>query len=89
MKLPQWMPSEEVDAQAAHVGWGAVFVLAAFALGCGWYTLAIVPAWVVGKEFVFDLAIERDSVMGSAIDGAFYFVGAALGGLVLWIAGSL
>lgn len=85
MKLPTWMPSEEVDAQAAHVGWGLAIVLWGGVWGLGpWWTAAALVAWIVGKEYGFDLAIERDSAASSTVDAAFYVVGGLIGAAVWW-----
>lgn len=80
MKLPVWYPSEEVDAQMAHVGWGIAFVLLVHVWGGGLLLgLLVVLAWATLKEFVFDIVIEQDSWASSAVDFAFYCVGAAMG----------
>ena len=83
---PIWYPSEEVDAQAAHAGWG----MALFLMVCywGWGLLGgamVVVGWAAVKEFVFDIVIEKDTWDSSAVDFAFYLVGAVVGLMVVML----
>lgn len=75
-----WMPSADVDAQTAHF-FVAMFIMAqARAWQWKWYAGAgIVVAFAVGKEFIFDFAVERDSWVGSARDFAWYGIGMCVG----------
>ena len=79
------MPSANVDAQAAHVGWGA-FIILAGSLMFGWYwAWPLLFAWVVVKEWCFDIVIELDPIEGSATDSLFYAIGGVVGALTYWL----
>jgi hypothetical protein len=75
-----WSPSPNVGYQTCHVlaGWA----IAAQARAWGW-PLWVAPlitlAWVGVKEFGFDLVVEKDTVAGSARDGAWYGIGSWIG----------
>jgi hypothetical protein len=88
MSAPLWYPSANLDAQFAHVGWGALLVSA---VALGWRAakrpLAIAPIWAgvaltllyaAVKEFAFDVIVESDGFRNGAVDFAFYAVGVAV-----------
>ncbi len=83
--LASWMPSANVDAQAAHVGWGAFAVLFFGLLWGPFWAWGILAAFVCLKEFVFDLVVEKDSLADGWMDAAFYNVGGLLGMLARWL----
>jgi hypothetical protein len=87
MSAPLWYPSANLDAQFAHVGWGALLVSA---VALGWQAarrpLGVAPEWAgvvltifyaAVKEFVFDVVVEGDGFRNGAVDFAFYCVGIA------------
>jgi hypothetical protein len=73
------MPSAEVDATAAHVGWGALFAFAGSTIWNPWAGLAILLGFASAKEFVFDIIVERDTWVDSAGDFLGYLVGGIIG----------
>lgn len=88
MSAPLWYPSANLDAQFAHVGWGALLVTA---VALGWRAtkrpLGIAPVWAgtvlalvyaAVKEFAFDVLVERDGFRNGAADFAFYAIGVAV-----------
>jgi hypothetical protein len=91
MSAPLWYPSANLDAQFAHVGWGALLVLAvALAWQAAKRPLGFAPEWAGAlltivyaavKEFAFDVIVEGDGFRNGAVDFAFYCVGitAAIG----------
>jgi hypothetical protein len=87
MSAPLWYPSANLDAQFAHVGWGALLVSA---VALGWKAarkpLGLAPVWVgaaltilyaTAKEFAFDVIVEGDGFRNGAVDFAFYCAGIA------------
>lgn len=81
--LPEWQPSAPLILITAHVGWGAAIVLAAVSLGCGYWALAVFGGYLLAKEGVWDMLIERSNVEDELVDAAWYSVGACLAWLVL------
>jgi hypothetical protein len=80
--MPLWEPSCSFNTQSCHVGWGAFIVLSVWTR---WPRLAwpVLIAWILLKEFVFDLTVERDTVFGSGEDGLFYLVGGLIATFVI------
>lgn len=82
-------PTLEQACQSAHLGWGAFFVAFSAAVGWGWLTgLLLTLVWCVGKEFIWDLRVERDSWgwPGSLKDATFYLIGSCLSaGLITFV----
>jgi hypothetical protein len=87
------MPSENVDAQMAHFAIGCALVWASpscFASSPWWGVWAVVYV-SCGKEFVFDLLIEKDKLIqkdkwqGSLQDFVFYQLGWIFA-IVFWYA---
>lgn len=64
MTAPKWYPSPEFLAQAGHVLLGIVAVIWPAALWGGWIAPAVgtgaVVAYMLIKEFTFDIWIEGD-----------------------------
>ena len=82
--VKRWYPSSLVDAQSAHIAWGAVIMLVTHLYGFNlWWCFGFLTLWIVVKEYVFDLIIEQDSLEYSTIDAALYVVGAILALLVI------
>jgi hypothetical protein len=81
--IPEWSPGPKTILQTLHICAGCAIVLASVSLGFGWWSTVIAGGWIVLKEGVFDLVIERSSVQDELIDAAFYVVGAGLAGIVL------
>ena len=82
--IKNWYPTANVDAQAAHVGWGMAFMLAFHLYGFSLLgSFAFVTLWIGIKEWVFDILEEKDTLTGSAVDSAFYVIGALLGMAVI------
>ncbi len=90
--IQSWMPSANLDAQMAHLGWGAFIILAVSLAAARNGPLAhgllasscLLAFWIVAKEFLFDLLVEGDSVLESTVDAVFYIVGGGLGFLAYW-----
>jgi hypothetical protein len=82
-QLPLWEPSCELDAQSAHMGWGAFLVLAVWSYLGPWWAWGLLIGWAGLKEYLFDLLIERDTVPSSSEDFFFYLVGGLLGTVVI------
>lgn len=81
---PIWYPSDEVDAQMAHLGWGMAIILGStFMWGLVWALVAL-ELWAAVKEFCFDILIEKDTWLSSLFDWSMYQVGGALGLAVLF-----
>ncbi len=77
-----WMPGINLLSQIAHVGWGCLIVLA-IGLRWGWLVAFIVlTAWVLPKEYGFDILVEGDTALSGTFDAAMYYVGGTLA--VLW-----
>ena len=88
--IRRWYPSSWIDAQTAHVGWGAVIVLTCGTFNLGWLlTVAILGFWIIIKEFGFDLVVERDTIELSSIDAMFYVLGGGIAWSIQWLASLL
>jgi hypothetical protein len=91
-----WMTNPQYLAQIGHTLGGALIItiaaLFSIVLGRGWWpildTLFVGIAAAAFKEFVFDTSSwgEGDSWADSAMDFAFYMVGAAIGMGTAWFA---
>lgn len=79
MKAPIWYPSDEVDAQMAHLGWGAFISFAGSTIWGPGVGAAMLLAWATLKEFAFDIVIEEDTWLDSLFDWSMYLVGGAIG----------
>lgn len=80
---PIWTPSGGVGFFMDHFEAGALFGCIGELWGWDWRAaMTVCLAWCAFKEFVFDMACERDSIMGSLGDTAGY-----LGGTALWTLG--
>jgi hypothetical protein len=75
-----WMPDANVDAQTAHlfVSCTIVFFFPACVAQSPLWGMPVVFAWIVVKEWGFDLWEEKDTWQGSALDSLFYVIGAAV-----------
>ncbi len=71
-----WMPSANVDAQTAHfaISWAVVAQTKDWKWRWLW-TILLVVILAAGKEFIFDLLVEKDSMTGSIMDYGFYILG--------------
>jgi hypothetical protein len=81
-----WMPTADVDAQAAHWGWGIAIVMAFpacfpnavwFHVPIIFYGLLTAEAFSLVKEFVWDILTEPDTWADSREDWFFYQCGIA------------
>lgn len=91
MSAPLWYPSANLDAQFAHVGWGALLVSAValawraakrpLGIGPVWAGVALTLLYAAAKEFAFDVIVEGNGFHNGALDFAFYSLGivAAIG----------
>jgi hypothetical protein len=87
MSAPLWYPSANLDAQFAHVGWGALLVSGValawraskrpLGLAPEWAGVLLTMAYAAAKEFAFDVLVEGDGFRNGAVDFAFYCVGVA------------
>jgi len=82
---PIWTPSPDLILQMCHIGWGMAIVLASASLGAGYWSIVVVGAWIILKEGVFDIFIEKSSVNDELVDSCFYLIGAGLAGIILWM----
>jgi hypothetical protein len=51
----------------------------------GWFCPTLLVSWGLGKEFIFDPAIEGQEFWGSVLDFSFYMIGMVCAGLVIWL----
>ena len=85
-KLFNWEPSNNLDAQLSHVGWGGFL--------CLFFSLIIGPLWAVpillaiaaAKEFCFDSLVEHDTFKGNLLDFCMYATGIVVGLACWWFA---
>jgi hypothetical protein len=88
MSAPLWYPSANLDAQFAHVGWGALLVSAValdwraarrpLGLAPVWAGVGLTLVYAAAKEFAFDVLVEGDGLRNGAVDFSFYCVGIAV-----------
>jgi hypothetical protein len=76
---PLWYPSAWLDSQLAHFFAGAFLVLALALKLRLWWAWGLLLAWIAVKEWVFDILVEKDTALSSAVDSALYVVGGLLG----------
>ncbi len=80
-----WYPSAMLDAQLSHMGWGAFVMLVSYVqFGCSCVGILFLVGFIILKEFVFDIIVEKDTWVLSAFDMGMYVVGALLGWLA-WV----
>jgi hypothetical protein len=81
---PFWYPSEWLDSQLAHFFAGAFLVLALALKWKLWWAWGLLLAWIILKEGVFDIFIERDTIFSSCVDASLYIAGGLLGTAVYY-----
>ena len=81
-----WQPSYAFLCASCHLAWGIIIGLVpAFLWMPEWIGPALLLAWAVPKEFVYDLADEGDSLAGSVTDFAWYVAGGAAACGLMWL----
>lgn len=70
----------DLVAQLGHFGWGALLtVTPALFFAPPWLGPLLVLAWGLPKEFIFDIFVEKQTVLNGLKDLAFYLSGMGLG----------
>ncbi len=82
-----WHPNEEFLAQAGHFLLGGWMVFFGFIIGHIYVCTGLVLAYMVIKEFTFDLWVEKNDIKTGFRDLAFLVGGVALAWCVLLLRG--
>lgn len=93
MKKLKWTPSVEFLAQAGHLLLGAGFVLGVVLLAhrpadpfdAVWGGAFILVAYMLPKEFIFDLIVEEESVDTGWRDFGWMTIGVIIANLAVWL----
>jgi len=75
----KWMPSNDLIAQLAHAGWGALIILTFHLFGHMFWGALSVLAYATVKEFAFDKLVEQQSLSDNLHDWIYWMVGLASG----------
>lgn len=81
----KWMPSNDLIAQLAHVGWGIAVPLIFYRFHLPLVGIFGLWAYAALKEFVFDKYVEGQTFDDNIKDFAFYALGAGAAVLVIYL----
>jgi hypothetical protein len=85
----EFVITQDVQAQLAHLCFGGSMVLVDTRFGWGWWGVAAFFLYAILKEFWIDLTFETppDTFLGSLLDFSMYALGFGIGWAIVWFTG--